>query len=145
MQVGENLINAYGTYSKVADIKDSCTQIHKSYNNKELSTTQKVIQCSVEGTFTVARCGELSIHEPMAKPFINGVATVSDIGRTVVKGCYDEESPSDVAFKVATATLSGTGEALVNVSHLTQSLPLAIIGHVLSLGSLGLFWIRRAL
>jgi hypothetical protein len=139
-----NAIGAYGTYSKVNDIHESYEAMQKTYHNPHLSGPQKVVHCSAEVTFIGARCGELCVDDPMAKPFINGVATVSDVGRTIIWGCNESEPSGEIILKTTTAALSGVGETLGSIAKIVKSPPLAAVSFILSIGGTALSLYRLA-
>ncbi len=138
MSVLSNAMDAYGTYTKVNDVRESIGVIKETCTSKSLTTPQKVAQCSAEVTFIGARCGELCLSDPHTKPFVNGVATVSDVGRCVIRGCNEQQPVRQVVIESSTKALSGAGETLVNISAVANSTPLAVVGTFFSLAGLGI-------
>ncbi len=135
---GQNALAAYGTYSKVDDVQQSLSDIKKTYDNPNLNRTQKVAHCTAEVTFISARCGELCSKDPLTMPIINSVATVSDVGRNVIKGYNEKQTRGQILLKAGTSALSGIGETLISISKITQSIPMTVLGFAFSLSGLGL-------
>jgi hypothetical protein len=121
LNAGSTMVQHYGTYTKVQDIVDSGSEIKKMYDDVHITTAQKVAGCTAEGAFIASRVGELTVVTPELKPLINGFATVTDVGRTVVKGCKDNETPQEIAIKVGLKALSGVGETLTNIARISAN------------------------
>lgn len=112
--------------SKVYDIGKTGINTLETLMHPRLPTNIKIVQVAAGGTFIAARIGELTGNSPMVLSAINVVATVANIGRTVIHDFLCGRSIDDSTPKVQAIMLSGLGEMLWNLSSI-PSIPCSTV------------------